>query len=208
MSEEWLDRWATGRTGWHEAEGNAGLRTHWPASGGRVLVPLCGKTPDLAWLAGRGHEVVGVELSEIAVRGFFEDQGLGYDMTPHGALDRYRAREAPITIWCGDYFAFDDEPFDGLYDRGAYVAIDPGRRGDYARHTRALLQPDATRLVITLEYDQSIVAGPPFAAWPDDVKADWGRLERVAEKDDIDTCPPKFVQAGLREIREIVWRSG
>ena len=208
MGKEWLDRWVEGRTGWHEPGGNAGLQSHWTASGGRVLVPLCGKTPDLAWLASRGHEVVGVELSDIAARGFFEDQGLDYTVSTHDGQDRYEGRDAPITIVCGNYFEFDGELFDGLYDRGAYVAIDPAMRSEYARHTQSLLKPEATRLIITLEYDQSIVAGPPFAAWPADIEAHWGLLERVSDKDDIETCPPKCLAAGLQEIREVVWYSG
>jgi thiopurine S-methyltransferase len=208
MSEDWLDRWANGRTGWHEVDGNVGLRAHWPAKEGRVLVPLCGKSPDLAWLAERGHTVVGVELSDIAARGFFEDRGWKYDVVADGDFDRYEGRESPISIYCGDYFRFGSEPFDGLYDRGAYVAIDPSMRRQYTEHTRRLLKPESTRLIVTLEYDQAVVAGPPFAAWPDEVEADWGPLERVQDQDDIDNCPPKFLAAGLTRIREVVWRSG
>ncbi len=47
----------------------------WRGTGRRVLVPLCGKTPDLLWLAEQGNEIVGVELSEIAVH---PDEMLGY----------------------------------------------------------------------------------------------------------------------------------
>ena len=36
-------------------------------SGRRVLVPLCGATPDLRWLAERGNDVTGVELSRVDV---------------------------------------------------------------------------------------------------------------------------------------------
>ena len=71
MHENWLERWRVGRTGWHEAGGNQGLKRHWVAVGRRVLVPLCGKTPDLLWLEERGNAVTGVELSEIAVQAFF-----------------------------------------------------------------------------------------------------------------------------------------
>ena len=208
MNEDWLERWKIGRTGWHEPAGNRNLRKHWTQSGRRVLVPLCGKSTDLLWIESRGNEVVGVELSDIAARGFFEDQGLDYTVSRHGEQERYAGRDAPITIVCGDYFDFRDEPFDGLYDRGAYVAISPAKRSDYARHTQALLKPRAVKLIIMLEYDQSIVAGPPFAAWPADIEAHWGSLDRVSDKDDIETCPPKFLAAGLQEIREVVWRSG
>lgn len=81
MLEHWLERWRQGRTGWHEATGNRGLRAHWRATGRRVLVPLCGKSPDLVWLADRGNEVFGVELSPLAVHSFFADQQLYYDQS-------------------------------------------------------------------------------------------------------------------------------
>ena len=62
MNENWIERWETGKTGWHEPDGNENLKAHWQWSGKRVLVPLCGKTPDLLWLESQGNEVVGVEV--------------------------------------------------------------------------------------------------------------------------------------------------
>ena len=47
MNEPWIERWKEGRIGWHEPEGNASLQRHWRGTGLRVIVPLCGKTPDL-----------------------------------------------------------------------------------------------------------------------------------------------------------------
>ena len=70
MNENWIERWETGKTGWHEPDGNQNLKTHWQWTGKRVLVPLCGKTPDLLWLESQGNEVVGVEVSELAVESF------------------------------------------------------------------------------------------------------------------------------------------
>jgi thiopurine S-methyltransferase len=204
---DWHDRWATGRTGWHETDGNAGLQAYWNFDARRVLVPLCGKTPDLVWLAKRGHDVVGVELSDIAIRDFFAEQKLSFDTELAGSLTAYRCRELPITLLHGNYFEFAAEPFDALYDRGAFVAIDPGMRERYAAHTRKLLRDDAGILLIALEYDQSVVAGPPFALMPAELPQYFGGLERVHDQDDIDTCPPKFRDAGLTEIREVVWRS-
>ena len=204
---DWHDRWAKGRTGWHETEGNAGLRAHWRFDAERVLVPLCGKTPDLVWLAERGHDVVGVELSDIAIRDFFTEQHLSSEEVRESPLTAYRCRELPITLYHGDYFEFNAPPFDAVYDRGALVAIDPRLREKYVRHTRRLLAEDAAILLITLEYDQTVVAGPPFALMPDELDAYFGDLERVFEQDDIDNCPPKFREAGLTEIREVVWRT-
>lgn len=209
MSEDWLNRWNEGRTGWHEAAGNEGLRSYWPEFGepGSVLVPLCGKTPDLLWLANRGHDVVGVELSRIAIEGFFEDQGLEYERKPGGLLDRYEAREYALTLYCGDYFDFESRPFDALYDRGALVALTDVERPRYVEHTKKLLKSEALRFVITLEYEQAIVSGPPFSVTAEELSGYWDDLVRVGEKDDIDNCPPKFRKAGLREISEVFWIS-
>ena len=179
--------------------------------GSSVLVPLCGKTPDIVWLAAAGHAVTGVELARTAVEAFFAEQELAYTEDVCGGLARFRATDRAITFYCGDYFSFDGsfgvEPFDVLYDRGALVALPRDMRPRYVAHTNRLLRPDAPRLVITLEYDQSIVAGPPFAVMPDEILGYWSDLERVGEKDDIDTCPPKFRAAGLEEITEVYWLS-
>jgi len=213
MNEDWLDRWANGRTGWHEEDGNAGLKANWPslestANGRkRVLVPLCGKTPDLLWLAEQGHEVIGIELSEIAIRQLFTDHNLAYQVEEGEHLERYSADDVALTLYCGDYFRFEDDPFDALFDRGALVAIPEAMRAAYIDHTRKLLRPDATKMIITLEYDQSITPGPPFSVPGQELTAAWPDLHRVAEYDDIDNCPPKFRAAGLQEISEVVWLS-
>jgi len=213
MSEDWLGRWRDGRTGWHEADGNAMLQTHWPElhDGSRVLVPLCGKTRDLAWLAEQGCEVTGVELSPLAVAAFFSEQGLEFTRRPSAGFSVWQARELSITLFCGDYFRFDTSlagaPFDALYDRGALVALNAAARPGYAAHTTTLLDPAADLLVVTLEYDQSQAAGPPFAVLPAEVTGYWPRLKRVAERDDLAGSPPKFRDAGLRRFVEVAWQA-
>ena len=204
---DWHDRWKNGRIGWHEAAGNAGLRAHWRMRTGRVLVPLCGKTPDLVWLAERGHDVVGVELSEIAIQDFFAEQNLTYARDDESSLTAFRCRELPVTLVHGDYFTFRAPVFDALYDRGAFIAIDPSLRERYAAHTRAMLSAKAEILLVALEYDQSVVAGPPFALMPAELERYFPGLTRVQEQDDLANCPPKFRDAGLEEISEVVWRS-
>ena len=209
MSEDWLGRWDQGRIGWHEPAGNEGLKSFWPdiAIPGSVLVPLCGRTPDLLWLAQRGHAVVGVELSKIAIEGFFADHDLEFELESAGPLSRYSATHHSLTLYCGDYFDFQSPPFDALYDRGALVALGEDLRPRYVEHTRQLLKPGAMRLVITLEYDQRIVNGPPFSVSADELATYWDDLTRVGAKDDIDNCPPKFRKAGLSDIAEVFWLS-
>lgn len=207
MHEDWLGRWAEGRTGWHEAGGNDGLKKYWPDAAAplRVLVPLCGKSPDLLWLAARGHDVVGVELSEIAVRGFFDDHDLAYEQATEGKLGRYAASDCAVTLYHGDYFDFDAGPFDALYDRGALVALPEDLRPRYVEHTKERLKTQSLRLIVTVEYDKTVVPGPPFSVLSDELAGYWGDLERVGERDDVDGCPPKFRQAGLKQITEVFW---
>ena len=205
MTESWLERWREGRIGWHEEGGNASLKKHWKASGRRVLVPMCGKTVDMLWLEEQGNSVAGVELSDIAARAFFEENGLQY-MIREGTLPAYTALGRDITIFCGDLFAFDAPGFTGWYDRGAFVATPAEQRSAYAEHIDALLAPGACRLLITLEYDDSIATGPPFSISPEEIRRCWPDLQRVDRYDDIDNGPPKFRDAGLTEMFETIWR--
>jgi len=206
MSEDWLERWKIGRTGWHEPAGNRNLRTHWTWSGRRVLVPLCGKSHDLLWLEAQGNEVVGVEVSDLAVRGFFEDNGLDYEPVA-GALPGFRAIGRNITLYCGDYFEFCAEPFDAHYDRGALIALPADLRPRYARHTSALLRDRAAQFVITIEYDQAVCEGPPFSVGPEEILDYWPGLRRLLSVEDIENGPPKFLAAGLESMHEVVWIS-
>ena len=207
MSEPWIERWAEGRIGWHEAGGNASLRKYWRASGRRVLVPLCGKTQDLLWLAERGNEVVGIELSELAIRAFFDENELAYTVD-NEEMPGYRAAGRPITIFCGDYFEFTNETFDACFDRGALIAMSAESRSVYAEHTTSLLQPGAEHLLITVEYDQQAAEGPPFSLAAEEVLSYWPGMKRIDAYDDLDNAPPKFLDAGLKEFIEVVWQSG
>lgn len=206
MDEAWLERWQEGRIGWHQAEGNPSLRKHWRATGRQVLVPLCGKSHDLLWLAEQGNEVVGVELSELAVKSFFAEQMLDYTIRS-GELPAYCATDRPITIYCGNFFDLQSVRCDAHYDRGALVAVPVDSRADYAAHVSSLLTDDAEQLVIALQYDQAQASGPPFSVPPHEVLSYWPDLVCIDEYDDIDNGPPKFIEAGLAELIEQVWRT-
>ncbi|MDH4107785.1 MAG: thiopurine S-methyltransferase [Gammaproteobacteria bacterium] len=209
MSEDWAARWREGRTGWHEQGGSALLRRYWPAlpSGSSVLVPLCGKSVDLLWLARQGYDVTGIELSEIAVQALFAENSLGFETTIEGGLPCYRAGSLPLRVCCGDFFAWSSQRFDALYDRGALVAVDPRDRARYTDHVKSLLHPDAFRMIITLEYEQDKAPGPPWSVPADELLAYWQDLQRAFAHDDLANCPPKFRAAGLTEMLEVVWLS-
>jgi thiopurine S-methyltransferase len=206
MTEPWLERWREGRIGWHESAGNRSLQAHWQGRGRRVLVPLCGKTPDLLWLEEQDNEVVGVELSEIAIMSFFDENDLEFERA-NDSLPGYRAVDRRVTLYCGDFFDFRESAFDAHYDRGALVALTPPERARYACHTSSLLAADAEQLVITVEYDQAVCDGPPFSISAEEILGYWPSLERHAVVDDTENAPPKFLDAGLDRMHEVVWRS-
>lgn len=203
--DDWLQRWAEGNIGFHRNAVHPALLRHWTPRSGSVLVPLCGKSLDLRWLAERGHAVEGVELAERAIQDFFAEQRLTFDRRD-GALPAYVARELPITIHHGDYFALRRPRCDALYDRAALVALPSYLRRAYATHTNALLRDGAFRLVVTLEYDQALVQGPPFSVPPLEVLAHWPDLEPIDRRDAHDEAPPKFRAAGAALVEQ-VWRT-
>ncbi|MGI9225884.1 MAG: thiopurine S-methyltransferase [Woeseiaceae bacterium] len=205
MTEPWLERWVEGRIGWHEAGGNASLHKHWSATGKRVLVPLCGKTPDLLWLEEQGNDVVGVELSDLAVKAFFDENRIAYT-TRDAGMTVYAGTDRRVTIYCGDFFEFDVAGFDACYDRGSLITMPPDIRPAYVKHLDLLLTSDVSRLLITIDYDDSIATGPPYSVPGDEVLSYWPSLDLIDRYDDIDNGPPKFHDAGLTEMFENVWR--
>ncbi|MBK5476037.1 thiopurine S-methyltransferase [Pseudomonas sp. TH21] len=209
----WQERWARNQIGFHLPEVNPYLQRHWPqlalAQGAQVLVPLCGKSLDLMWLASHGLRVLGVELSEQAVKAFFSEQNLVPRITRRGVFSVYQADL--IEVWCGDFFALDAEAVadcTALYDRAALIALPPLMRARYAEHLHQLLRPGCQGLLITLDYDQTQKAGPPFAVTDDEVKVLFGSqwTLRVLEEQDILGESWKFVQDGVTQLDERVYQ--
>ena len=165
--EFWHARWANNEIGFHLDAVQPLLVAHFArlslAAGQRVLVPLCGKTRDIGWLLAQGVEVVGVELSRLAVEQLFADLGLTPAIEPAGAGECFRA--PGLAVFVGDFFALRREqlgPVDAVYDRAALVALPPEMRSRYAGHLAALSER-APQLLITLAYDPALHAGPPFS---------------------------------------------
>jgi len=208
----WHKRWSTNQIGFHLPEVNPYLQRFWSQlgleQGSRVLVPLCGKTLDLLWLAHQGHSVLGVELSEKAITDFFQEHQLEPSVSEEGVFKVFRA--GGIELLCGDFFALrpgDVADCTALYDRAALIALPAPMRERYAAHLQHIL-PDCAGLLITLDYDQAQMPGPPFAVGDGEVQrllgSSW-RLE-VLQEEDVLGESWKFLQAGVTRLDERVYR--
>ena len=209
----WHNRWANQLIGFHQQQVNPYLQQYWPVLGlapdARVLVPLCGKSLDMAWLAAQGHGVLGVELSERAVSDFFTEHGLEPQVSQQGEFRVYRSEG--IELWCGDFFALtpaDAAGCTGLYDRAAIIALPAPMRERYVALLQALLPSPCQGLLITLDYDQAVTEGPPFAVLDDEVQRLFGAQWQVSSLavDDVLAQSPRFIKAGAGRLLERAYR--
>ena len=209
----WEQRWREGQIGFHQDEVTPLLRQYWSSlalpAGSRVFVPLAGKTLDMAWLAAQGYRVLGVELSQVAVDGFFAGHGL----VPERRESRYGVHHVAgdIELIRGDAFALDAGLLSdcaGVFDRAALIALPPKMRHRYAAELYARLPEGCRGLMITLEYPQHEKAGPPFSVDEDEVRTlyegDWN-IERL-ERRDILAAQPGFVAEGVTRLATVVYR--
>ncbi len=202
----WLDKWEKAETGFHQDEVNPYLQRYWSrlglAAGSTVLVPLCGMSADMRWLAEQGFQVIGVELSELAVERFFAHWGVEPDVEIFTGMMRYHYQN--ITIWCGNLFELDSDVLvqvDAIYDRAALIALPDDIRQRYLQYL-----PKKPRLLVTLCYDQQQMAGPPFSVGPIQVEEYFSayRVQQL-EDNDIWADEAKLQQRGLTALREQVY---
>lgn len=208
----WLERWVRAEIGFHQNEINPYLLQYWPelhrAGSGEVFVPLCGKSLDMVWLRQQGIAVLGVELSPIAVQDFFRENGKAPSHTSSG---KFVCCEADgIRILCGDFFDLsqaDLAQVGVVYDRASLVALPPEMRERYARHLVSIL-PSATQiLLITFDYPQAEMDGPPFAVSVGEVEAlfrDYAEVRLLAQQDVL-AQNPRFQQRGMSRLQENIF---
>lgn len=211
--EFWHERWAINQIGFNQSDVNPYLAQLWPGlkvkPGARVFVPLCGKTIDIRWLLLLGFHVVGAELSETAVAAWFSEGGLTPKIDERGAFKVYS--HGPCEIWCGDFFALkasDIGDCTACYDRAALIAMPAQMRWRYVQQLNGLMAEDSCGLLITLDYPQTQVAGPPFAVDDDEVQQllspEW-RLTKVGEWDVLEQSG-KFKKAGATRLVECAYK--
>jgi thiopurine S-methyltransferase len=209
----WLERWREGVIPFHQSQVTPLLPRFWPLLappvGSRVLVPLCGKSLDMIWLAEQGLRVLGVELSQLAVEQFFAENGLHPVVEESTLGSHYVAGN--IEIICGDIFQLDAATLHScatVFDRAALIALPPAMRPRYMRHIYGQLPGHYQGLLITLEYPQAQMAGPPFSVSEEEVNTLCAGHSAAARlmRSDILAKSPQFAERGLTQLEAVVFR--
>ena len=165
--EFWHQKWQKNEIGFHLNQPHPLLVKYMGclniSPNSRIFIPLCGKSLDIHWLLGQGYHVVGVDLSPIAIQDLISTLGLSFTEMQSGNLSHFHHPQ--IDLFVGDFFELNIEQLgqiDAIYDRAALVALPEQMRSQYVQH---LIQigGDASQLLISFEYDQSMLAGPPFS---------------------------------------------
>ncbi|MEO8331571.1 MAG: thiopurine S-methyltransferase, partial [Gallionella sp.] len=198
--------------GFHQDEVNPYLCQYWQelhlAHDCVVFVPLCGKSRDMLWLREQGHQVLGVELSALAVQAFFKENGYTPQHVTRGKFDRCEANG--ICILCGDFFDLGKDDLakvGAVYDRASLIALPPEMRERYVHHLASILPPATQILLVTVDYPQAEMQGPPFSVTSDEVATLYNKFAEVRLLAQLDVLAknPRFQERGLSRLQENIF---
>ena len=202
----WHQKWARGEIGFHQKDFNPFLLKYLEILNlpkeSRIFLPLCGKTRDFSFLLANGYQVVGAELSELAVKELFKELCLNPEINLIGDLIRYSAQD--IDVFVGDIFDVTAKylgEISAIYDRAALVALPVEIRAQYISHLMNVTK-SAPQLLITFEYDQKLMDGPPFSLTESEIKHHYG------SKYQLKVLESNFVSGGLKgkiNLTETAW---
>ena len=189
--------------------------------GGKSLdffLPLCGKSPDMLWLANQGHRVTGAEWSKCAVEYFFTENKVDYEVLDNvdvgkGKGAAYKAKYLPITIYCCDFFDLIGEKigqFDRIWDNGSVGSFPIPHRADYAKTIHTLISPHGRMLLSSFHYDHDLHPMLPLSVSPDVVQEMFGAnfdvsLVQKEGGDVFRSCYPTIEEIDPRKFPYFEW---
>ena len=200
---DWKKRWQQNQIGWHRLNFNQRMIDNLPNlnlnKGDSIFVPLCGKSLDMIYLANSGFKVIGVELSDTAVKDFFAENNLAYKIYKVDSFVVYKSDN--ITIYQGDIFNFKQEYLQNItaiYDRASLVALSPQLRERYGKLFDGIIISGVSYLLLVLSYEQEKIDGPPFSVDENEIKNIFNNWEitQLASFNDI-KHEAKFSNQGL-----------
>lgn len=228
QKEFWYDKWQADQIGFHLESAHPLLQKFHDqvfASSQSVFVPLCGKSKDLVFLAQQHHQVIGNELSDKAVQAFYLENYQLDNAQLTALSDKLELKHSNlstrglchyslngVSIFQGDFFQLEKDQLKGveaIYDRAALIALPTAMRLDYVAHLKTLFN-SANLLLITLEYEQAKMDGPPFSVSRNEVDSlfKFAQIKVLYSKDIIEK-EPRFKSKGLESFIEtayqIIW---
>ncbi|XP_043688978.1 thiocyanate methyltransferase 1-like [Telopea speciosissima] len=116
---------------------------------GRVLVPGCGSGYDVVAIASPQRYVVGLDISDLALK-------RAKEISSSSANANY------VSFLKEDFFSWQPtELFDLIFDYTFFCAIEPHMRSAWANRVRDLLKPDGELITLMFPITDH-VGGPPF----------------------------------------------
>jgi thiopurine S-methyltransferase len=211
----WHERWQDNQIGFHQSGINPYLLRFWPQlgieRGQRVFVPMCGKSLDMLWLQQQGYPVTGVEISRLAVEAFFTENDIMPAISRADAFIRCVFED--LELLCGDFFALtetDIGKISVIYDRAALIALPAVMRRDYVARLASLMATGTRGLLITLDYNQEEMQGPPFSVTKREVRHLFEGVFPVRHLCSTEVLGenPRFMEKGLTRLTEHAYSLG
>jgi len=206
---DWHKRWQENRIGFHQAATNAYLKKYLNLfhlnAGDSIFLPLCGKAFDIIWLAQQGFQVIGIEISQIAIEAFFEEQQLAFEIINQDRFKLYQAQN--IKLLQGDFFDLNESDLQQVklvYDRASLIAIEAENRQNYSNHISRISAGKTPMLLITLEYDQNVMSGPPFSVPKKEIEqyyTETYQIDYLESNEEINERP-RWREMGLSSLME------
>jgi len=205
----WLDKWEKQETGFHLSAIHPLLQKFYARVFRQklgVFVPLCGKTSDLTLFAQKGSYTLGCELSDIAARAFFDSAGLKATERTFENFKSFKANNLEILV--GDFFDLQRSQVKNcptIYDRASLIALPSSMRVAYVAKLKSLFK-SARMLLITLQYPQAEMKGPPFSVPQSEVEDlfSFASVTPLYAKNILEK-EPKFAARGLSALEECVY---
>ena len=138
-----------------------------------ILVTWCGKSVDLPWLCQEGYNVVGVELSEIAVKEMFKENGIPCTIAKKGEFFVYQASDRKLKILVGNFYKLTPEisgMFEAVWDNNAFGASERQDRNAYQEVLGLLLRPKGRVLLACFEFGDQNYEHVPYSISPAHLK--------------------------------------
>jgi thiopurine S-methyltransferase len=222
-SKFWHECWKNKNLGFNQKSFNIFLKNFFQElsldSNASILVPLCGKSIDLLWLLKQGYQVTGVELSPLAIKEFFEEHKIPFTKGSIGPYISWQAVDKNLLLLEGnffDLFSLSKKEFkeshlqtlSAIYDRASLVALPKPMRIDYYHTLKKLLNPSTSLFLITVEYDQSKVDGPPFSVPEQEIREFLGEnfAIKIRHTETQKSLSPRFLGQGVTSLKSKIYQ--